>query len=140
MNLNKVHQFEQSIVSLLNSEGWNLEWCGGGYEHFDCIGTSPRNVQVVLEIKWRKKHYQKKMIEKYKFDKLLQEDAQALYLVADPKGHYIFWLNDLAKQETVELYCPDTTLWTKKRNNKECYLLDEKDAHKIHINNATTNS
>ena len=138
MNLNKVHQFEQTIVSLLNLEGWHLEWCGGGYEHFDCIGTSPKGNQVVMEIKWRKKYYEKKMIEKYKFDKLLDEDAEALYLVADPKGHYIFWLNDLAKQETVELYCPDTTLWTKKRNNKECYLLDEKNAHKIHINYATT--
>jgi len=129
MSLSRVHQFEQSIVSLLNLQGWHLEWCGGGYEHFD---------SVVMEIKWRKKYYEKKMIEKYKYDKLLAEDAEALYLVADPKGHYIFWLNDLAKQETVELYCPDTTLWTKKRNNKECYLLDERDAHKIHINYATS--
>mgnify|MGYP003152018990 FL=1 len=138
MNLNKVHQFEQSIVSLLNLQGWNLEWCGGGFEHFDCIGTTSKGKSVVMEIKFRKKYYEKKMIEKYKFDKLLQEDADALYFVSDPKGHYIFWLNDLAKQETVELYCPDTTLWTKKRNNKECYLLDERDAHKIHINYATS--
>jgi hypothetical protein len=138
MNLNKVHQFEQSIVALLNLQGWNLEWCGGGFEHFDCIGTTAKGKSVVMEIKWRKKYYEKKMIEKYKFDKLLQEDADALYFVSDPKGHYIFWLNDLAKQETVELYCPDTTLWTKKRNNKECYLLDERDAHKIHINYATS--
>ena len=138
MNLNKVHQFEQSIVSVLNLQGWNLEWCGGGFEHFDCIGTTAKGKSVVMEIKWRKKYYEKKMIEKYKFDKLLQEDADALYFVSDPKGHYIFWLNDLAKQETVELYCPDTTLWTKKRNNKECYLLDERDAHKIHINYATS--
>ena len=138
MNLNKVHQFEQSIVSLLNLQGWNLEWCGGGFEHFDCIGTTAKGKSVVMEIKWRKKYYEKKMIEKYKFDKLLQEDADALYFVSDPKGHYIFWLNDLAKRETVELYCPDTTLWTKKRNNKECYLLDERDAHKIHINYATS--
>ena len=138
MNLNKVHEFEQMIVTLLNVQGWNLEWCGGGFEHFDCIGTTAKGKPVVMEIKWRKKYYEKKMIEKYKFDKLIEEDAEALYFVADPKGHYIFWLNDLAKQETVELYCPDTTLWTKKRNNKECYLLDEKDAHKIHINYATT--
>ena len=41
MNLNKVHDFEQMIVTLLNMQGWNLEWCGGGFEHFDCIGTSP---------------------------------------------------------------------------------------------------
>jgi len=35
MSLSRVHQFEQSIVSLLNLQGWHLEWCGGGYEHFD---------------------------------------------------------------------------------------------------------
>ena len=138
MSLSKVHKFEQTIVSLLNDEGWELEWCGGGFEHFDAIGISPKGKEVILEIKWRKKYYEKKMIEKYKFDKLLAEEADALYFVSDPKGHYIFWLNDLVKQETVELYCPDSTLWTKKRNNKECYLLDEKDAHKIHINYATT--
>ena len=119
MSINKIHQFEKSIVALLNLDGWNLEHCGNGYEHFDAIGTSPKGIQVVLEIKWRKKYYDKKMIEKYKFDKLLEEDAEALYFVADPKGNYLFWLNNLAKQETVELYCPDTTLWTKKRNNKE---------------------
>lgn len=134
MSLSKVHQFEKAIVALLNLDGWNLEHCGNGYEHFDAIGTSPKGKQVVLEIKWRKKYYDKKMIEKYKFDKLLEEDAEALYFVADPKGNYLFWLNDLAKQETVELYCPDTTLWTKKRNNKECYLLDESLSHKLNIN------
>lgn len=134
MSINKIHQFEKSIVALLNLDGWNLEHCGNGYEHFDAIGTSPKGIQVVLEIKWRKKYYDKKMIEKYKFDKLLEEDAEALYFVADPKGNYLFWLNNLAKQETVELYCPDTTLWTKKRNNKECYLLDERLAHKLNIN------
>ncbi len=138
MSLSKVHKFEQTIVSLLNNDGWQLEWCGGGFEHFDAIGISPKGKEVIVEIKLRKKYYEKKMIEKYKFDKLLAEDADALYFVADPKGHYIFWLNDLVKQETVELYCPDTTLWTKKRNYKECYLLDEEDAHKIHINYATT--
>ena len=134
MSLSKVHQFEKAIVALLNLDGWNLEHCGNGYEHFDAIGTSPKGKQVVLEIKWRKKYYEKKMIEKYKFDKLLEEDAEALYFVADPKGNYLFWLNDLSKQETVELYCPDTTLWTKKRNNKECYLLDETLSHKLNIN------
>lgn len=134
MNISKVHQFEQSIVTLLNLDGWNLEWCGGGFEHFDAIGTSPKGKQVVLEIKLRKKYYKDKMIEKYKFDKLIKEDAIALYFVADPKGNYIFWLNDLAKQEEVEMYCPDTTLWTKKRIKKPCYLLKERDAHRVQAN------
>mgnify|MGYP006155549515 CR=1 FL=1 len=134
MNISKEHQFEQSIVTLLNLDGWNLEWCGGGFEHFDCIGTTPKGVQCVMEIKLRKKYYEDKMIEKYKFNKLIKEDAIALYFVADPKGNYIFWLNDLPKQEEVEMYCPDTTLWTKKRIKKPCYLLKERDAHRVQAN------
>ena len=75
MNINKVHQLEQAVVALLNLDGWNLEHCGNGYEHFDCIGTTPKGVQCVIEMKFRKKYYEDKMIEKYKYDKLLEEDA-----------------------------------------------------------------
>jgi len=39
MSLSKVHKFEQNIVTLLNDKGWELEWCGGGFEHFDAIGV-----------------------------------------------------------------------------------------------------
>ncbi len=95
MNINKVHKLEQAVVALLNLDGWNLEHCGNGYEHFDCIGTTPKGVQCVIEMKFRKKYYEDKMIEKYKYDKLLEEDAIALYFVADPKGNYLYWLNDL---------------------------------------------
>ena len=48
-----------------------------------------------------KKYYEDKMIEKYKYDKLLEEDAIALYFVADPKGNYLYWLNDLPKPKLV---------------------------------------
>ena len=55
MNLSKIHKFEQAVVSLLNNEGWQLEWCGGGFEHFDAIGVTPKNKEVIIEIKLRKK-------------------------------------------------------------------------------------
>ena len=32
------------------------------------------------------------------------------------------------------MYCPDTTLWTKKKVLKPCYLLKEKDAAIINLN------
>ena len=32
------------------------------------------------------------------------------------------------------MYCPDTTLWTKKKVSKPCYLLEEKDAAIINLN------
>jgi hypothetical protein len=36
--------------------------------------------------------------------------------------------------ETVKKYCPDTTMWTKKRLLKDVYLLQEKDASIINLN------
>jgi len=76
------------------------------------------------------------MLEKYKYDKLMSmdDDIVKLYFVADPKGNYLFWLNKLNMPETVDMYCPDTTLWTKKRLLKPVYLLKENDATKINLN------
>ena len=34
----------------------------------------------------------------------------------------------------VKKYCPDTTMWTKKRLLKDVYLLEENDASIININ------
>jgi len=131
MNIKKVHQFEQAVVTLLNLDGWDLEWCGGGYEHYDAKGMTPKGKCCVIEMKFRKTHYVDKMIEKYKYEKLIKEDCVALYFINDPGGNYIFWLNDLEMPDAVEMYCPDTTLWTKKRIKKPCYLLPEKLAHRL---------
>ena len=134
MNINKVHKLEQAVVALLNLDGWNLEHCGNGYEHFDCIGTTPKGVQCVIEMKFRKKYYEDKMIEKYKYDKLMEMDSEIvkLYFVSDPKGTYLYWINYLEMPKVKELYCPDTTLWTKKKLLKKVYLLTEDMASIVH--------
>jgi len=36
-----------------------------------------------------------------------------------------------------DMYCPDTTLWTKNKILKPCYLLKEKDAAIINLNEET---
>ena len=61
------------------------------------------------------------MIEKYKYDQLMKIDKNIikLYFVNDPKGNFLYWLNNLIMPEAVPLYCPDTTLWTKK-NTQAC--------------------
>ena len=128
MKLSKVHQLEQAVVTLLNLDGWNLEHCGNGFEHFDCIGTTPKGVQCIIEMKFRKKYYEEKMIEKYKYDKLLEEDALALYFVNDPKGNYMYWLNNLEMPKIDDKDCPKTTMWDNTKVSKEVYLLKESDA------------
>ena len=58
----------------------------------------------------------------------------ALYFINDPKGNFMYWLNNLQMPETEKLYCPDTTMWTKKRIKKDVYLLEENQASRININ------
>jgi hypothetical protein len=128
MDIDEVHKFEQTVVKFMNEfQGWSLDWAGGGYDHFDAIGLSPKKRKCCIEMKFRNKYYKDKLLEKYKYDKLMEmdDDLVKLYLVSDPKGTYMFWLDAIEMPEVKELYCPDTTLWTKKKVLKKVYLLTE---------------
>ncbi len=84
-----VHKREQAAITLLNLDGWNLEHTGDGFEHYDAIGTSPKGTEVVIEMKFRNKYYKEKLIEVYKYDKLIETGKIALYFVNDPKENYM---------------------------------------------------
>ena len=135
--INNVHEWEQAVIHLLNLDGWDLEHTGNGFEHYDAIGKSPKGTEVVMEMKFRKTYYKEKMLEVYKYDKLIETGKVALYFVNDPKGNYIFWLNELKDLKKVDMYCPDTTLWTKKKVLKPCYLIDESQASIINLREFT---
>ena len=64
----------------------------------------------------------------------MDKEIVKLYFVNDPKGNFLYWLNTLEMPKPVERYCPDTTLWTKKRILKPVYLLKENQATKINLN------
>ena len=130
----KIHNWEKAVVTLLNLDGWNLTHTGKGNESWDATGTTPKGQECVIEMKFRNKYYDTKILEKFKHDKLIETGKVALYLVNDPKGNYMFWLNNLEGLKTKDIYCPDTTLWTKKKVLKPCYLLEEKDAAIINLN------
>lgn len=136
MDFNDVNDLEKVVISFLNFDGWDLEWCGGGYDHYDAKGKTPKGKDCVIEMKFRKKYYEDKMLEKYKYDKLMElpKDTVKLYFVNDPKGNYLFWLNEIKLPKTKDMYCPDTTLWTKKKLLKPVYLLQEKQATFINLN------
>ena len=136
MGLNSIHKWEKTLVNFLNFEGWNLKWSGEGLNHYDAIGYTKKGIPCVMEMKFRKKYYEDKMLEKYKYDKLMKmdKDIVKLYFVNDPKGNFLYWLNTLELPEPKDMYCPDTTLWTKKRILKPVYLLKETQATKININ------
>ena len=134
--INKIHQLEKAMVLLLNFDGWELKWSGEGMERYDAKGKTPKGFDCVIEMKFRKTYYETKMLEKDKYDALmkLNKDVIKIYFVNDPKGNYMYYLNTLEMPKTEKKYCPDTTMWTKKRLLKDVYLLKENDAVRINLN------
>ena len=135
MGIKKIKQLENAIVLLLNFDGWDLQVSEKDTEIFDAYGKTPKGFDCVIEMKFRNKYYKTKMLEKHKFDNLmkLSKDVIKIYFVADTKGNFMYWLNTLKMPETVKKYCPDTTMWTKKRILKDVYLLEENDASIINL-------
>lgn len=127
MKVDTIHKFEKAIVWFLNLDGWNLTHTGGDYEVYDAKGTTPKGKECVIEMKFRNKYYETKMLEVSKYKRLmsLPKNVVKIYLVADPKGTYFFWLDGIDDLKKVEKYCPRTTLWNSKKKTKEVYLLDE---------------
>ncbi len=136
MGISKIKKLEQAIVQVLNIDGWDLKIPEDNFSRYDAYGTTPKGKKCVIEMKFRNKHYEDKMLEKDKYDALMSLDDEIvkIYFVADTKGNFMYWLNTLKMPETVKKYCPDTTMWTKKRLLKDVYLLQEKDASIINLN------
>jgi hypothetical protein len=111
-----------------------LEWVGDKNLPYDAIGTTPKGYDCVMEMKFRDKYYEEKLLEKQKYDELMKLNVVALYFVNDPKGNFLYWLNKIDLPKPTELYCPSTTLWNSKKIKKPVYLLQENQASIINLN------
>tara|TARA_R100000353_G_scaffold34514_1_gene27608 strand:- start:526 stop:933 length:408 start_codon:yes stop_codon:yes gene_type:complete len=134
MKITDVHRWEKAVSLVLKIDGWDLEWVGDKNLPYDAIGTTPKGYDCVMEMKFRDKYYEEKLLEKQKYDELMKLNVVALYFVNDPKGNYLYWLNKLDLPEPTELYCPSTTLWNSKKIKKPVYLLQENQASIINLN------
>jgi hypothetical protein len=128
-----IHVWEKAVVALYNIDGWNLKWSGGEFEHYDAKGYTPKGFPCVIEMKFRNEYYEDKLLEKYKYDKLMAMDDKIvkLYFVNDSRANYLFWLNNPKKKwediTTIkQIWCPKTTLWNSQKVRKECYLINQK--------------
>ena len=122
------NKFERAVILFLNSfEGWDLVWVGDKNLCYDAIGKTPKKKNCIIEFKFRKKYYESKLLEKTKYDCLMNydEDYVKIYFVSDPKGNYWFWLKKLTELKVFDKYCPQTSYWNNVKKSKEVYLLPE---------------
>tara|TARA_R100001163_G_scaffold11614_4_gene10625 strand:- start:12985 stop:13401 length:417 start_codon:yes stop_codon:yes gene_type:complete len=135
--IQKTNELEKGLVKLLNNfDDWKLEWVGDLNLCYDAKGYTPKGYECVVEFKFRNKYYKSKLLEKKKYDALmnLPKDVVKIYFVSDPKGTYWFWLNKLDEMELIQKKCPTTTHWGGEKINKEVYLLSEDLASVIDFN------
>ena len=136
MGINQINKLEKAVVFFLNFDNWDLKWVGDQNKPYDAIGKTPKGYPCVIEMKFRDKYYEKKLLEKDKYDSMMKlgKDVIKLYFVNDPKGNFMFWLNNIELPAIENLYCPSTSMWNKKKVKKPVYLLQENDASIINLN------
>jgi len=132
--IDKIKDWEQATVSLLNLDGWQLELTKNN-EKYDAIGLTPKGLKCIIEMKFRNDYYEDKMLEKKKYDNLMKMEGYIkIYFVNDAKGNYFFWLDKMIMPEVKTMRLPKETIWNKTRIQKEIYLLPESKATIINRN------
>jgi hypothetical protein len=132
--IDKIKDWEQATVSLLNLDGWQLELTKNN-EKYDAIGLTPKGLKCIIEMKFRNDYYEDKMLEKKKYDNLMKMEGYIkIYFVNDAKGNYFFWLDEMIMPEVKTMRLPKETIWNKTRIQKEIYLLPESKATIINRN------
>ena len=66
MGIKTINEWEKAVVFLLNLDGWDLKHCGDGNSRYDAKGKTPKGKDCIIEMKFRNKYYEDKMLEKDK--------------------------------------------------------------------------
>lgn len=92
----------------------DLEKSEDQFASFDCLSTSKR---IYLELKCRKTHYDDLLIEKSKYQRLIEKawefDYNAWYVNSTPLGVWAFNLNTVSGFDWVSKALPATTEFSK---------------------------
>ena len=123
------HIWEQGIIHLMNLDGWELEWTGEEFEHYDAKGKTPKGFNCVIEFKLRHAYYPTKILEKFKYDKLMQMPCLKFYYVFDAGGNYLYYLDTLKTPAITMVKCRTTEKFDNSDlMDKECFMLSESQA------------
>jgi hypothetical protein len=109
---------EQELFDWLKAEKFpDLVHSPEVYDGFDCISEEAK---LFIELKCRRTHYPELLIEKMKYDFLLEESAKLglapWYVNSTPDGIWAFPLLDLIIIEWKEKWLPSTTEFANKNN------------------------
>ena len=123
------HAWERGIIQLMNLDGWELFWCGGEFSHYDAFGKTPKGFDCVVEFKLRNAYYPTKILEKFKYDKLMAENCMKFYYVFDSKGNYLYHLDNFVLPASVDVNCKTTEKFgNTELIDKQCYMISESQA------------
>jgi len=121
--------WEQKILTAMNSIGWNLTLSENQYEHYDAYGKTPKGFDCVIELKRRHKYYADKVMEVYKYEKLMEMECLKFYYVFDTRGNYLFLLDKLELPCSLLIQSAETIVFDKKNIiDKRVYFLSESKA------------
>jgi hypothetical protein len=124
------HKWEQGIIKLMNLDGWDLEWCGGEFSHYDAKGKTPKGYNCVIEFKLRHSYYPTKILEQFKYSHLMATpNCLKFYYVFDSKGNYLYFLDNLKLPEIEQIKSDvNTKFGSEYKMNKPVYMLSESQA------------
>lgn len=87
---------EEALFSFLQGLIPDLQWAPDAYADYDCL---TRAKKCLLELKCRKSHYDKLLIEKFKHEAIVKAAERLkytpVYVCSTPKGIWGFNLSDL---------------------------------------------
>lgn len=99
---------EVELYKFLQSKIPDLQMTKYKYSYFDCISHSKK---YLIELKCRKTHYDKLLIERSKYDKMIDTSNQMKYKPAyvnsTPQGIFWFWLR--AEPQWEKRQMPEST-------------------------------
>jgi RNAse (barnase) inhibitor barstar len=125
---------ESDLFDLLKKEFiLDLEKSKDQFSRWDCVS---HKFAYRIELKCRKTHYNKLMLERDKYFALIlsyvETGYKPLYINSTPKGVYVFDLSELNPEWTTDTRMPKTTDFDNNNRVKKTYtLLEIKNAKKI---------
>ena len=108
---------EEDLFNWLKAHIPDLEKAKSRYSRHDCIS---KEKELFIELKCRRKHYNTLLIEKKKYDSILnkaiQNNSQAIYVNSTPEGIWYFNLKEITLNWETNYLNPKTTDFT--NNNR----------------------